>query len=563
MRHAEDSFGGRGAEDEGHTAGSRLEFRPGDWECPSCRNHVFARHDTCKCGTRRPEEVREDDRSGGIAEYRDWDRGGAKKKPSRSSDWVCPACHDLQFARNTECRKCGALKPESSHDENFDSHNTRREHGWDDRSSDGAKRKESRSGDWVCPDCQDLNFARNNQCRKCGLPKPGTDVEPREDRDVDSAAPKPSIRPGDWFCPACKDLQFSRNRECRKCGAPKPQELLEDNHIHDDIAEEKVAQEAPEEKAPGSRKLRLKPSRPGDWVCPKCQDLQFARNRECRKCGLPKPPENLSDGVQDDRGRDDRGRGRKNKWRRGDWECPTCKNHVWSFNRYCRRCKTPKPEGAGEDGTARNPAWRPGDWECPTCKDVQFARNRECRKCGTPKPEDLPDENDMAEEEGEAAADLEHLTEEYLAALKDGRPREACNEIHEQLMDIRDFLEARRQEVEPPTDEAPATSAEPGFRVFIGGLPKDCTAGELEQIVSQLPLSTPSAGRKLLECSVREGRGCGYISYASHSAAQEAIEELHDRQVQGWSEPLRAHWAAAKVATASSNSTGAPWRDNR
>eukprot|EP00927_Polykrikos_kofoidii_P013719 TRINITY_DN15962_c0_g2_i3.p1 TRINITY_DN15962_c0_g2~~TRINITY_DN15962_c0_g2_i3.p1 ORF type:complete len:127 (+),score=16.67 TRINITY_DN15962_c0_g2_i3:268-648(+) len=30
-------------------------------------------------------------------------------------------------------------------------------------------------------------------------------------------------------------------------------------------------------------------SRPGDWRCPGCQDLQFARNTVCRRCGAPKP----------------------------------------------------------------------------------------------------------------------------------------------------------------------------------------------------------------------------------------------------------------------------------
>merc|ERR1719416_381140 len=30
-------------------------------------------------------------------------------------------------------------------------------------------------------------------------------------------------------------------------------------------------------------------SRPGDWTCPKCFDLQFARNLNCRKCNEPRP----------------------------------------------------------------------------------------------------------------------------------------------------------------------------------------------------------------------------------------------------------------------------------
>merc|ERR1712151_1129352 len=27
---------------------------------------------------------------------------------------------------------------------------------------------------------------------------------------------------GDWFCPKCADLQFRRNDKCRKCGEPNP-----------------------------------------------------------------------------------------------------------------------------------------------------------------------------------------------------------------------------------------------------------------------------------------------------------------------------------------------------
>ncbi|CAE8581215.1 unnamed protein product, partial [Polarella glacialis] len=38
-----------------------------------------------------------------------------------------------------------------------------------------------------------------------------------------------------------------------------------------------------------STKPAEKERRPGDWDCPKCGDLQFARNAECRKCGaLPR-----------------------------------------------------------------------------------------------------------------------------------------------------------------------------------------------------------------------------------------------------------------------------------
>lgn len=29
------------------------------------------------------------------------------------------------------------------------------------------------------------------------------------------------LRPGDWVCTACNDLQYAKNTQCRKCGSPK------------------------------------------------------------------------------------------------------------------------------------------------------------------------------------------------------------------------------------------------------------------------------------------------------------------------------------------------------
>merc|ERR1711972_229913 len=79
--------------------------------------------------------------------------------------------------------------------------------------------KEIRDGDWECPNCQDHNFGRNTECRRCGTPKPeGANMVPPH-------LSKRQSRPGDWHCPACNDLQFERNTECRKCGYPKPEEL--------------------------------------------------------------------------------------------------------------------------------------------------------------------------------------------------------------------------------------------------------------------------------------------------------------------------------------------------
>lgn len=86
----------------------------------------------------------------------------------------------------------------------------------------------------------------------------------------------------------------------------------------------------------------------------------------------------------------------------GDWMCPRCGDHVFARNPACRRCATPKPDGAGVSGDSfaggglpprpmgggkGNQTPLPGDWYCPKCKDLQFARNSQCRMCGCPKPE--------------------------------------------------------------------------------------------------------------------------------------------------------------------------------
>jgi len=108
--------------------------------------------------------------------------------------------------------------------------------------------------------------------------------------------------------------------------------------------------------------------RPGDWICPKCSNLNFSFRTECNTCGEPRgnTPDAPSDGPgRDDRrgGRDrfqsnDRGRGRDD--RRG------------GRDRF-------RSQGNGRDGQ------RPGDWICPKCSNLNFSFRTECNTCGEPR----------------------------------------------------------------------------------------------------------------------------------------------------------------------------------
>ncbi|XP_072991781.1 zinc finger protein VAR3, chloroplastic-like [Typha latifolia] len=103
----------------------------------------------------------------------------------KRGDWLCPNCNFLNFARNLRCLEC---------------------------KEDGPKRVDSGStemklGDWTCPQCQFMNFSRNKKCFRC-----------QESR------PKRQLNPGEWECPSCDFLNFRRNKVCLKCNCDRPAE---------------------------------------------------------------------------------------------------------------------------------------------------------------------------------------------------------------------------------------------------------------------------------------------------------------------------------------------------
>jgi len=64
----------------------------------------------------------------------------------------------------------------------------------------------------------------------------------------------------------------------------------------------------------------------------------------------------------------------------GDWLCPRCNNHNYASREACNRCKRPK---------YLPPNFREGDWMCPNtnCKNHNYASKAACNKCQEPKPD--------------------------------------------------------------------------------------------------------------------------------------------------------------------------------
>ncbi|KAK9124906.1 hypothetical protein Scep_013752 [Stephania cephalantha] len=67
---------------------------------------------------------------------------------------------------------------------------------------------EMKRGDWICPKCNFMNFARNMKCLEC-----------------DEARPKRQLSGGEWECPQCNFFNHGRNVMCLRCDCKCPGEV--------------------------------------------------------------------------------------------------------------------------------------------------------------------------------------------------------------------------------------------------------------------------------------------------------------------------------------------------
>lgn len=73
---------------------------------------------------------------------------------------------------------------------------------------------EMKKGDWLCPKCDFMNFAKNNVCLQC-----------------DAKRPKRQLLPGEWECPRCNFLNYRRNMSCFHCEHDRPADEYANNQM--------------------------------------------------------------------------------------------------------------------------------------------------------------------------------------------------------------------------------------------------------------------------------------------------------------------------------------------
>lgn len=196
LLHAKDNT----ARASGAAVGSVVTPAEGVWMCAACNTFNNAERGACThCGEHRPAPRRHG-QGHTLGETSDPSHGPAArgfssaKHPFRAGDWYC-SCGGHNFARNTQCRECGLAAPSERRT---------------------AVRSGGNSGDWICRECGKYNFARRAECMQCHHPQPSL----RGEEDVVKATKGPKSE--GWVCSACHSMNPGDvGSACVICGSAK------------------------------------------------------------------------------------------------------------------------------------------------------------------------------------------------------------------------------------------------------------------------------------------------------------------------------------------------------
>jgi len=204
---------------------NNVQFKDGDWICEVCENLNFARRKEChrdSCRAPRPLSMNREihNRGGGETPW------NAQALPSsnlsKPGDWNCEECGYLNFARRAECNSKSCKAPRPVRGRGISSRvgqTSRGSGGW-------GKSRVERGGDWNCGKCEFMNFARRTECKDCGEPRDeSTAGQPGAQRYNPYGQSNNRERPGDWVCKECNMMNFSRRDVCHRtsCKAPRPE----------------------------------------------------------------------------------------------------------------------------------------------------------------------------------------------------------------------------------------------------------------------------------------------------------------------------------------------------
>ncbi len=109
--------GGRGRDSRGYQSSNSGGFndsnmKPGDWSCPKCKNHNYANKKVCnRTGCEEPKPRGGGGRGRDSRGYQSSNSGGFNDSNMKPGDWSCPKCKNHNYAKRTVCNRCDTRKP--------------------------------------------------------------------------------------------------------------------------------------------------------------------------------------------------------------------------------------------------------------------------------------------------------------------------------------------------------------------------------------------------------------------------------------------------------------------
>lgn len=329
-------------------------------------------------------------------------------------------------------------KGDQNNKDNEKSKDSKEEGEEEDWSSWKKKDKVTLKGDWYCPKCEDLQFARNISCRKCGSPNPDPVGGAQKPGDAIAGGKGEGVledRPGDWTCPKCGDHVFAKNVSCRRCGTANPDPAATCNALAAagktrqlralTGATDPVHQMATVDPAMAAMSVygasmsglsalmggAMGSTDPSAAFAAMDPNMAAAMSAYIYGAygsmgAMAGNPAMAALGLTDPASMNAVNAAVTNPYammgailtqsmvqqqttplpKPGDWLCPSCGDLRFARDATCRRCGTTNPCPTAVTGTGGTQTKLPGDWNCPNCNDHVFARNANCRRCGTANP---------------------------------------------------------------------------------------------------------------------------------------------------------------------------------
>ncbi|KAJ0961896.1 hypothetical protein J5N97_029724 [Dioscorea zingiberensis] len=234
----------------------------------------------------------------------------------------------------------------------------------DNRGSVGSKRSRNNTsrgdGDWTCPQCGNVNFSYRTVCNRgqCGAARPSTSPTMRSTPSHSAFDHPPPFYFGGVGAPPPLPLGMSGGY-----GAP-----FSLSGMHYDYG--------PRGSAPGPYGLLAAYGPPGPMGGMGYGHVPGMERYGYGFQGSPLPiPGPWSGRELPDNNASRKRRGGPDGFQQGDWICPKCSNVNFSFRDTCnmKKCGTPRPMSVSNSGSSGNRDNAPeGSWTCDKCGNINY-----------------------------------------------------------------------------------------------------------------------------------------------------------------------------------------------